>query len=315
MTQKLPPQLSYYFDSQRSFFYEKPSTLLSGNTLPITMPNNNSGKSTMSLKINGVNSYYTLNSFYISLNMNKNITASYQLILQGNKNDYANDNIRQILVIIPIFNDVYNTIQKTNDSIIKINNLYITSIFNHARVEETYNFTYGNGTDIDNIDKIDINQLLAGADSGKFYKNIIDTTTNINYNIIQFEKSNLWYPSTEKPPSIFSALIKSPFIGTTTSESINVKNNLNEIKPITETDIYIDCSPTNNIGEAVDVYTSKDLDQLKLFKINDLKIWAFRFITIIVIVLIIFLIIKIFQISEPSKPNPQVQVQPQPGST
>jgi hypothetical protein len=87
---------------------------------------------------------------------------------------------------------------------------------------------------------------------------------------------------------------------------------INNGKPITKTtqqDIYIDCSPTNNLGQPVDIYSSKNLDQLAMFEINDLKVWAFRIITIFVIMLIVFVIIKIFQVD--GKPLP-VQPSTQP---
>jgi len=84
------------------------------------------------------------------------------------------------------------------------------------------------------------------------------------------------------------------------------------ITPSTETDIYIDCSPTDSKGESVAVYTSKNLDQLNFFKINDLKVWAFRFITFFVLLLIIFIVIKFFQITEKKTPATPAAVPPQP---
>jgi hypothetical protein len=85
---------------------------------------------------------------------------------------------------------------------------------------------------------------------------------------------------------------------------ISTVNNGSAITKITEQDIYIDCSPTNNLGQPVDIYTSKNLDQLKMFEIHDLKIWAFRIITIFVIILIVFVIIKMFRIDDASPPTP-----------
>ena len=293
-TQKSTPLLTYYFNNQQSFYYNKPTLLFKGIVIQITMPNNDSSKSVITFTNKGITNYYTLNSLYISSNTDKN-NSKYQLILQGNKNDYANNSTNQILFIIPIINNVSQTIEGIENSVTKLNNLYISSILNNIVLDQTYNFTYGT-SNTDNA-TIDINKFLVGIDTGKLYTNITDPNTKTIYNIIIFDKSNIYY-NLSMSGSISKIGLTPMIIGTNIPIPINILNNNGPIATITETDIYIDCSPTNNVGEAVDIYTSKNLDQLNLFQINDLKIWAFRIITIFVILLIIFVTIQIFQISE-----------------
>jgi hypothetical protein len=294
--QKSTPLLTYYFNNEKSFYYKKFDLLFNGDVIPITMSNNDSGKSVITFTNKGTTSYYTLNSLFISKNPNTKINANYQLILQGNKNDYANNSTNQILFIIPIFNNLAETLEGTTNAITTLNTLYISSILNNIDIEETYNYKSSANSSVDN-DAIDMNKFLVGINEGKLYTNIIDSNTNIIYNIIQFDKSNLYY-NLSSSVSELNGLTKPISIGTSAPILINILNNNGPIATITETDIYIDCSPTNNIGEPVDIYTSKNLDQLQLFQINDLKIWAFRIITIFVILVIIFVTIKMFNISE-----------------
>jgi hypothetical protein len=292
-SQKSTPLLTYYFNSQQSFYYNKPTLLFNGDVIQTTMPNNDTSKSVMTFTNKGTTSYYTLNSLYISKNSNNQSNGStFQLIIQGNKNDYANNLTNQILFIIPIFNNVAETIDGNINPVTTLNNTYISSILNNIRIGETYNFTYGE-SNADNA-TIDINKLLIGINTGKLNTNI--TESNINYNIIEFDKSNIFY-NLSRTVSELEQLIKAPSFGVSKS-TVNILNNNGPISTITQSDIYIDCSPTNNVGEAVDIYTSKNLDQLNLFQIDDLKIWAFRFITIFVILLIIFVTVQIFGISD-----------------
>ena len=292
-SQKSTPLLTYYFNNQQSFYYNQPTNLFKALVLPITMPNNDSSKSVITFTNKGIISYYALNSLYISKNSNSNIGAMYQLILQCNKNDYANNSTNQFLFIIPILNNVAETIEGSVNAVTTLNNIYISSIFRNITIGETYNYTYGN-SNTDNS-TIDMNKLLTGINTGKLYTNIIDPTTKIIYNIIEFDKSNIFYNLSTI--SVLENLqpIKHDGIQSVT---INILNNNGPITTTTETDIYIDCSPTNNLGEAVDIYTSKNLDQLNLFQINDLTKWAFRIITILIILLIIFVTIQLFRISE-----------------
>ena len=292
-SQKSTSLLTYYFNNQQSFYYNELTSLFKGVVLSITMPNNDSSKSVITFTNKGTISYYTLNSLYISLNSNNKIGAMYELILQCNKNDYANNSTNQILFIIPIFNNVAETLEGSENSITKLNNLYISSILKNIAIGETYNYTYGS-SNTDNS-TIDINKLLIGINTGNLYTNIIDPDTNIMYNIIEFDKSNIFYNLITI--SVLENL-KSIKHGGIQSVPINILNNNGPIATITQSDIYIDCSPTNKVGEVLDVYTSKNLDQLNLFQINDLKIWAFRFITIFVILIIIFVTIKMFHISD-----------------
>jgi len=285
--------LNYYFNKQTSFYYTADgSTLLGGDIVQITMPNNNSNQSVFSLVDNKITHYYTLNSLYLALSF-KNSLGDYQLIIQGNKNDYTNNKTDQILIMIPIYNKATDTMNGAQSPITQLNNVYLSGILKNIGFEETYNFSYG---DIE--DSVDMNKFLANNSEAKYFPNILDS--NIRSNIIVYDKSNLYVVLPEI--SLLKSLKRRPDYSKLTSDglavkTINVENNGMKISSITETDIYIDCSPTNNIGEAVDIYTSKDLDQLKLFKINDIKVWAFRCVTIFIILLIIWLIIKLFHVT------------------
>lgn len=282
--------LYYYFNKQSSFYYSADgSQLLGGDVIQITMPTNNSNQTVFSLLDGKETHYYTLNSMYLSLSFNAQ-SGMYQLILQGNKNDYTNNKTSQILIIIPILTKATDTIGGVNSPITQINNIYIGSILKNMEFEGTYNFSYG-----ESEDSVDMNKMLVGNTQAGYYPNIIDG--NMNSNIIVFNRSNLYVVMTETV--LMKTLLRRPLLSklNVPMKNITVESNGMQIVSTTETDIYIDCSPTNSIGEKVDIYTSKDLDQLDLFKINDLKVWAFRFVTIFIILLIIFIIIKLFQVS------------------
>lgn len=282
--------LYYFFNKQTSFYYSADgSQILGGDVIQISMPNNNSNQTIFSLTDGTETHYYTLNSMYLALSFDATL-GMYQLILQGNKNDFTNNTTNQILIMIPILTKATNTIGGPESPITQINNIYIDGILRNMEFEGTYNFSYK-----DLEDSVDMNKMLSGNSEAVYYPNVIDA--NVNSNVIIFSKSNIYIVISEI--LLTQTLIRRPLLSKldVPMKNISVQNNGMQIVSTTETDIYIDCSPTNNIGEAVDIYTSKDLDQLKLFKINDLKVWAFRFVTIFIILLIIFLIIKIFQVS------------------
>lgn len=302
--------LYYYLNNQTSFYYSiDGSQILGGDVIQITMPNNNTNQTVFSLVDGKETHYYTLNSMYLSLSFDPKF-GMYQLILQGNKNEYKNNNTSQLLIIIPIFNNATDTIDglaAKKNPITNTNNVYLRNILSNMEYEGTYNFSY-QGID----DSVDMNYMLSGNSNAVYYPNIIDG--NINSNIIVYDRSNLYVTLNESP--LLNSLTRRPLLSklNVPKKTITVQSNGSEIVTTTETDIYIDCSPTNNIGEKVDIYTSKDLDQLDLFKINDLKVWAFRFVTIFIILLIIFIIIKLFQVSINGKTTVNVS-SPTPGPT
>ena len=296
--------LYYYFNNQTSFYYNYDgSKILGGDVVQITMPNNNNSKSVFSLLDGNILHYYTLNSMYIALSFDPKL-GKYQLILQGYKNDYANNTSSQILLMLPIFNYASNTINGGQSSVTQLNNIYINSILRNMEFEGTYNFTYG-----EMEDSVDMNYFLTNNSEAAYYANIVDS--NVKTNVIVFSKSNFYVALPEI--GLLKGLKFRPdttkLTGSGTQmQTITVESNGSGIISTTETDIYIDCSPTNNIGEAVDIYTSKDMDQLNFFQINDLKVWAFRFVTFFVMLLIIFVIIKIFQITINGKTNESAPV-------
>ena len=282
--------LYYYFNKQTTFSYSADgSTILGGDVIQITMPGNNSNQSIFSLVDGKETHYYTLNSMYVALSFEPEF-GMYQLILQGNKNDYTNNTTNQILIMIPIFNKASDTINGAESPVTQLNNIYIKSILGGVSFDDSYTFTYG-----ETEQSVDMNKMLSGNTEAAYYRNIIDS--NIKSNIIIFKKSNLYVVLPEIDS--LKVLINRPSMSPLNNaiQKITVENNGMQIMATMETDIYIDCSPTNSIGEKVDIYTSKDLEQLEFFKINDLKVWAFRFVTIFIILLIIFVIIKLFQVS------------------
>lgn len=302
---QIRPLLNYYFNNAQTFQYDPPTLLLGGNVIPITMPYNNSSKSVMTFTYKGKTSYYTLNSLYISLSNNND--AMYQLILEGNKNDYANNTTNKILFIIPIFSSVAQTIEGTINSSTRMNNVYITNILHNIKIGEQYNFKSSPSNS--DYDTIDINKFLIGVNQGALYNNIIDLNTKIMYNIVQFNMSNIYYNPSRTIVELQN-LRKSISIGTIESVPIDILNNNGPISTTIESDIYIDCSPTDTLGEAVDVYTSKNLDQLNLFKINDINyliqyFGSFVFIIGIILLLaaIIYFTIHIFSLATELKKN------------
>lgn len=301
--------LSYYFNSQNTFQYNLTIPFLSSignnnsNAAPISLPDNDSSIPVMSLQLDGVlPHYFSLNQIFISLTSLYNGTrikdSMYQLILQGNLNDYTTNSNNQIIIILPIFTNIAGTIEGVENSITNLNSTYLNAIFNNM-ILDTRQVYY---------DGVDFNQFLSGVGKGLYYSNIIDSNTSIPssnpatvYTIIQYDKSNL-YQNINIPSWI--KFTTAPIMPEYDSQEIITINNGKPITTITEQDIYIDCSPTNNLGQPVDIYTSKNLDQLKMFEINDLKVWAFRIITIFVIILIVFVIIKLFQVDGSNVPPP-----------
>lgn len=297
--------LSYYFNSQTVFKYSnKPERFLSGindtnsDAFAIDLPNNDSSVPVISIKMEeGLPRFYSFNKIYISLTSlydNKGIANSkYQLILQGNLDNFTTNSTNQIIIIIPIFTSVSSTIEGAENVTTNMNSNYLDVIFNNITEDGRQNYLNG----------VDFNQFLVGASKANYYSNVTDSGSNPTtvYTIIQFKESNL-YQNLNIP--IWASFSVEPSMPSYDADTIIVKNNGKPITKTTQEDIYIDCSPTNNLGQPVDIYTSKNLDQLAMFEINDLKVWAFRIITIFVIILIVFVIIKIFQINPPS---PSVQ--------
>lgn len=293
--------LSYYFNSQTVFKYgNKPERFLSGindtnsDAFAIDLPNNDSSVPVISIKMEeGLPRFYSFNKIYISLTSlydNKGIANSkYQLILQGNLDNFTTNSSNQIIIIIPIFTTISSTIEGAENAVTNMNSNYLDVIFNNITEDGRQNYLNG----------VDFNQFLVGTSKANYYSNVTDSGSNPTtvYTIIQFKESNL-YQNLNIP--IWASFSVEPSMPSYEADTIIVKNNGNPITKITQQDIYIDCSPTNNLGQPVDIYTSKNLDQLAMFEINDLKVWAFRIITIFVIILIVFIIIKIFQINPPS---------------
>ena len=302
-------QLSYFFKPQVNFRYSI-ARLFDVDVIQLNMPYNNNSESVMSLTKVSNNAplppvFYTLNSLYIAGSSTKGGSGApnlFKLMFQGYINDYTQNSLKQILIIIPVFDRANSTIDAAA-SITMLNNKYLQNLFSNINLLDKPNII--STTD---IKKIELNNLIGPMNNAKIYNNVVDTKTNISYTIVEFDKSYLWVDKSKMirqlqpirrsyalPLNLSGGIKISPF-------DIQVVNNLKKIETITASDIYIDCSPTNNKGNPVDIYTSKNLDQLKMFKINDLRVWAFRFITIFVILLIVYVVIKVFQLTKPKTP-------------
>ena len=298
--------LSYYFDNETSVYYENVTNILNGSdnktsgtgvSIPITLINH-SNSITMSIKNSeSIAKYYTLNKIFLSgtsyfstVKTDKTISQSipnnsnYQLILQGILNDSNNNKNNQILIILPIFTNVSNTIQGNNNSVTNLNNSYLNELLN-INIGHTNNIVNG----------FDINNFLSGTTSANLYTNV--SNNNIIYTIIQFQKTNLW-ANIKLPTNI---KLTNLFIPSTLPETISVLNNGNALTTSISNDIYIDCSPTNNLGEKIDVYSSKDLDQLNLFKIDNVDViyvWGAFLLSFVILAAIFVGLLKIFQMSQ-----------------
>jgi hypothetical protein len=244
--------------------------------------------------------------------INETNRLSYDLMLQGSINDYTHNSLKQILFIIPIYDSAYSTI-KADSPITSINNKSLTAIFKNINLTGTPNIL---SLERDGLNSIDLNNFFGNlyttelSSNAILSTNVIDEKSKITYNIIEFKKSYLWIDRTNIPSLSLITEYVLPEIKDDNKVVINVMNNNMAITPSTETDIYIDCSPTDSKGKSVAVYSSKNLDQLNFFKINDLKIWAFRFITFFVLLIIIFVVIKFFQISGKTQSPPAPQPAP-----
>ena len=302
----IQPKLSYFFKPQVNFRYSL-ARLFDVDVIQLNMPYNNNSETVMSLTRVANNAhlppvYYTLNSLYIagsSTIPGETAPNLFKLMFQGYINDYTQNSMKQILIILPVFDSAYSALEPSS-SITMLNNKYLTNLFSKINYMDKPNIIAN--SDIKNIE---LNNLIGPMNSAKFYSNVIDQRSKINYTIIEFDQSYLWL---DKTTQIMISNLQPIRIGYTlplftsnnkkiTPVDIRVINNFKQIETTTATDIYIDCSPTNNKGQPVDIYTSKNLDQLNMFKINDLRIWAFRFITIFVILLIVYVVIKVFQLS------------------
>ena len=178
--------LSYYFNKETSFNYESTTNILNDSTstgvsIPITLLNNNSSLSVISIMDNlqTIASYYTLNKIFLSgtsvfsnlnetktavVSQNKPQNSTYQLILQGYLNDYnhnQNNQNNQILIILPIFTNVSHTLQGNNNSVTNLNNAYLNDLLN---------ISIGNTNNV--VNGIDINEFLSGTTSANLYKNV-----------------------------------------------------------------------------------------------------------------------------------------------
>lgn len=303
--------LSYYFNDETSFNYESATSILNdskntGVSIPIKLLNNNSSLSVMSIMDNAetITTFYTLDKIFLSgtsdfstltddktsESKSKPTDSNYQLILQGYLNDYNHNQTaqnNQILIILPIFTNVSKTKQGNNTSVTNLNNSYLNDLLNIS-IGATNNVVNG----------IDINSFLSGISEANLYKNIINN--NITYTIVHFGKTNLW-ANIKLPTNI---TLTNTLIPSVLPKTIKVRNNGNIIKTANADDIYIDCRPLDTLGKPADVFTSKNLDQLNFFQIDNFDIWGGFFVAIIIVIILIFGAFKIYQMTEDTTIKP-----------
>jgi hypothetical protein len=106
--------------------------------MQISMPSNNSSESVMYFTYNNQRTYYTLNNLYL-INTpitNNKIHSSYSFVISGYRNDYYNDGNNIILIIVPIMNNINDTLGGSNYSIVTTNNSDIDELINNIQPDE-----------------------------------------------------------------------------------------------------------------------------------------------------------------------------------
>uniref|UniRef100_A0A6C0EV18 Uncharacterized protein n=1 Tax=viral metagenome TaxID=1070528 RepID=A0A6C0EV18_9ZZZZ len=277
--------LKYFFNPIYTLVYSVPISIIvdisnSMDVIPITMPNNNGSQSVFVLNTDK-QYYYTLNKIYISLTPTNITNSNYSIVLQGNRNDYYQDETNQILVIIPIMY-VYND-NTTTSNIIDGFDPFSTP----------YNIPSG----------MDLNKLIPTGT----YNEYTTTYNKIGYEIILFNNSTLFALSTRMIDDVTPPLINRLTMEYSNVSGVATKNTTN-ISSSNEEDIYIDCQPTTELGKEVDNYISLNKSELNLVNINYFRLWILRIFTIIILILIIYGVIKIFEVKKIDLPNVTIPI-------
>ena len=304
--------LTYFFTPIYSLKYIAPDTDIQGVTgdyIRIEMPYNDSNKNVIIMNIvdgdyNPKQHFFALNLMYLTKTLN-NPNSSYSIILQGNRNDYNNDNLNQLLIIIPIMDSINNTISYNNinkkkkkkssafQSKIKKANEDLTGIINNIT------------NDIYNAPKpIDPNNFLFNLNSGTLYTK--KNSETIKRDIFVLDSSELYkkiiVPGDESDRKL-AALNSSITLSANDYDSkvVKIKNNEQDVTLTTTTEpIYIDCNPVDDNSEPIDKYTSINPIQLNFSKINNIVIWFLSFLTFFIVLLIVYVIYMGFSMSPTS---------------
>jgi len=308
--------LTYFFSPIYSLKYITTDTNkiyldgLTGDFIRLDIPYNDSNKNVMIMNIAGDDKpkqyFFTLNLIYLTKSINIP-NSSYSIMLQGNRNDYNNDNLNQLLIMIPIMDTINNTISNTStDPIIKssavqykiktanqdlsniINNISDKVLYNPSKPIDPNNFLFNINSGTLYIPKTSPNNItrqIIVLNSSELYKNIINPGNegDINLNAIN------------------NAITLSP--DDYDIKIIEITNNEQDVTLTTITEpIYIDCNPVNDNSEPIDTYTSVNPIQLNFSKINNFVIWFLSFLTLFIVLLIVYLIYTLFSMPS-SKSN------------
>lgn len=189
----IQPELSYFFKPQVNFRYSI-ARLFDVDVIQLNMPYNNNSETVLSLTKVSNNArlppvFYTLNSLYIagsSTIPGETAPNLFKLMFQGYINDYTQNSMKQILIILPVFDSSYSTIDPAA-SITMLNNKYLNNLFSKINLLDKPNIVANS-----DIKSIEMNNFIGDMDSAKFYSNVVDDRSKINYTVIEFDKSYLW---------------------------------------------------------------------------------------------------------------------------
>lgn len=279
---------------------------LEGDVIRINLPNNNSNQNVIIMNITEDNIkkqyFFTLNLMY--LGKSKNIpNSTYCIILQGNRNDYNNDSLNQLMIMIPIMDTINNTISASTDP--KINSESFKSKINTANQNLSDIINNISDKTVYNPSKpINPNNFLFNINSGTLYipKR---PTNNITTQIIILNSSELYkYNLKETGNKQLNTINKEISIPENYTKSIDIINNEQDVTITTNIEpIYIDCNPVNDNNEQIDSYTQVNPIQLNISKINNLAVWFLSFLTLFVVLLIVYLIYTLFSLPSSNTTN------------
>ena len=195
----IQPELTYFFKPQVNFRYSL-ARLFDVDVIQLNMPYNNNSETVLSLTKVANNArlppvYYTLNSLYIagsSTIPGETAPNLFKLMFQGYINDYTQNSMKQILIILPVFDSSYAALDP-DSSITQLNHKYLTNIFSKINYLDKPNIIANS-----DIKSIELNNLMGSMNSAKFYSNVVDQRSKINYTVIEFDKSNLWLDKSTK---------------------------------------------------------------------------------------------------------------------